>query len=113
MTSLDSIAKRIADLDNLLQLLCKSVRTSTPWELKLHDLLTQADQQMLLARLCVSMEGKSVELNDAVGAICDHLRAAELSISKGRCEAPTRVAVKIANGLARSIRESLASAGDC
>jgi hypothetical protein len=109
MTALDPTAKAIADLDNLLQLLCKGVKTSTPWERALHELLTQADRQMLIVRLSVSMEASSTELIDSARVLFESLRAADIHLSKGRCDESTRAAVKLAKGLAQNILKRLQS----
>ncbi|RYE81582.1 MAG: hypothetical protein EOO80_00655 [Oxalobacteraceae bacterium] len=95
--------KLLADLDDLVQALRKSLPLSTVWQRQLHLHLDDMDRGIQILRLTVAMQRGAGEHNDAVLAVLKPARAANAYVAMGRADMGTKAAVRLTFEMSRQL----------
>ena len=91
--------KAIADLDDWLQAILRTLPRGKPWQRQLHVYLTAADRQIQVLRLTISL-GRGYEVSAAIADVQGSLRAASKYVATGRADMGKKLAVQLTIGRA-------------
>lgn len=100
--------KAISELDSLVQALRKSLPRAKPWQRQLLGYMSDADRQVQVLRLTISLGRDEAEVVDAVSGLQRLLRAANAFASAGRADMGTKMAVRLAADLGVKVGATVA-----
>ena len=103
----DSVEKAIADLDDLVQAMRKSLVPGKTWQRQLISDLSQVDRLTQVLRMTRLMGRDSGEVRTANQQLLSALRAAQQRVATGRADQVTRAAMILASELAMKIGAAL------
>jgi len=93
----------IVDLDDLVRLLLVRLPRIKPWQRSLADQLSNAEREVQILRMTISLERAANELTDAAMSLRRTVRAIEAGLRATRADAGTRQAVLLLVALSDSI----------
>lgn len=96
-------SKAIGDLDDLLQAIVRATPEAKPWQRQLLTHLREADRQVQVLRMTISMQRDGSEVTDAVEAVRRTLRVANTYVAMGRADMATKAAVRLALELSQKL----------
>lgn len=105
--TLESVAKLIKDLEQLVTLLRQSLSHAKPWQRQLSAHLTDVDTQLQVLRLSVSLERQTDEILAAAAHVAGFCRLAAVALAGSRIDPTTRSAVHLIVELAKRIHADL------
>lgn len=104
---LESLAKLIQDLQQLITLLLRGLTRARPWQRQLAGHLADVDQQLHVLRLTVAMERRDAEILEAAEHLACVCRLSAAALAGSRVDPTTRTAVHLIVDLAERIHSAL------
>ncbi len=105
-TVLESLAKLIQDLEQLITLLLKGLSRAKPWQRQLAGHLVDVDRQLQVLRLTVAMERRDPEILEAAEHLAGICGLSAAALAGSRVDPTTRTAVHLIGDLAARIHSS-------
>jgi len=104
-------SKAIGDLDDLIQAIVRATPDSKAWQRQLLLHLRDAERQIQVLRMTISLKRGDTAIADAVESIRKTLRAANTYVALGRADMGTKAAVRFALELSQKaeVRHELGS----